>query len=174
LLQHISQQNNESYQIAARLAARLGLPRVYPVDDHTGDNVTVADTKGFGAAVQQAWDTDKARLSPLLAKENLLAHQPDLLPLYRFINRPENLAILAKSNVEPTMRSSSPQGYPQMWVGGWETRNLRMVANVRATFTQRPGARVLCIVGASHKPWFDSWLGQLQGVDIVDAEKILK
>jgi hypothetical protein len=90
------------------------------------------------------------------------------------MNRPENLAILAKSNVEPTMRSSSPQGYPQMWVGGWETRNLRMVANVRATFTQRPGARVLCIVGASHKPWFDSWLGQLQGVDIVDAEKILK
>jgi hypothetical protein len=37
-----------------------------------------------------------------------------------------------------------------------------------------PGARVLAVVGASHKPWFDSWLGQLQGVDIVDVEKVLK
>jgi hypothetical protein len=49
-----------------------------------------------------------------------------------------------------------------------------MVANIRETFRERPGARVLAIVGASHKPWFDSWLGQLQGVDIVDVEKVLK
>jgi hypothetical protein len=72
------------------------------------------------------------------------------------------------------MRSTSPEGYPRMFVGGWEVRNLRMVANIRETFRERPAARVLSIVGASHKPWFDSWLGQLQGVDIVDAEAVLK
>jgi hypothetical protein len=32
---------------------------------------------------------------------------------------------------------------------------------------------VLCIVGASHKPWFDGLLGQMQGVDVVDVEKVL-
>ena len=39
---------------------------------------------------------------------------------------------------------------------------------------QKPGARVLSIVGAAHKPWFDGWLGQLQGVEIVDAVKALE
>ena len=48
------------------------------------------------------------------------------------------------------------------------------VANIRETFRERPGARVLVVVGASHKPWFDSWLGQMQGVDIVDVRKVLK
>ena len=28
--------------------------------------------------------------------------------------------------------------------------------------------------GASHKPWLDSWLGQLQGVDIVSVAEALK
>jgi hypothetical protein len=33
---------------------------------------------------------------------------------------------------------------------------------------------VLSIVGASHKPWFDDWLGQLQGVNVVDAAQVLE
>jgi hypothetical protein len=32
----------------------------------------------------------------------------------------------------------------------------------------------LSIVGVSHKPWFDAWLGQLQGVDVVDVRGVLK
>jgi hypothetical protein len=82
--------------------------------------------------------------------------------------------VLAEANIMPSMRAISKEGYPQTWVAGWEIRNLRMVANVRETFRERPGARVLSVVGASHKPWFDSWLGQLQGVDIVDALTVLK
>lgn len=42
------------------------------------------------------------------------------------------------------------------------------------TFRERPGARVHSIVGVSHKPRFDQWLGQLQGVEIVDAATVLK
>ena len=49
-----------------------------------------------------------------------------------------------------------------------------MVANIRETFRERPSARVLSIVGVAHKPWFDGWLGQLKGVDIVDAQQVLK
>jgi hypothetical protein len=98
----------------------------------------------------------------------------DLLPLYRTINEPEYLQLRAETNVGPAMRAKSPQRYPQMWVAGWEIRNLRMVANIRETFRERPGARVVSIVGVTHKPWFDGWLGQLQGVDIVDVAKVLK
>ena len=72
------------------------------------------------------------------------------------------------------MAETSPSHYGRQYVGGWETRNLRMAANVHATFREHRGARVLSVVGASHKPWFDSLLGQMQGVDIVDAEQVLK
>jgi hypothetical protein len=80
----------------------------------------------------------------------------------------------AEANVSAQLRARSAQGYPQIWVAGWEIRNLRMVANIREAFREKPGARVLSLVGVSHKPWFDAWLGQLQGVEIVDAAQVLK
>lgn len=166
--------NNENYQIAAKLAARLGLQRVYAVDNHTGDNTSVPDIEAFGQAIQAAWHSDRAALDAAEQAQAELSKQSSLLPLYRRINGPQNLQMLAEANVATAMRSPSPQRYPQVWVAGWETRNLRMVANIRATFRERPGARVLSIVGVSHKPWFDSWLGQLSGVEIVDAEQVLK
>ncbi|GAB3355760.1 hypothetical protein [Lysobacter tyrosinilyticus] len=40
------------------------------------------------------------------------------------------------------------KNYGQLYVAGGETRNLRLVANIRAAFRERPGARVLSIVGS--------------------------
>jgi hypothetical protein len=171
-LGRIGTKNNEDFQLAARLAARLGLPRVYPVDNHTGDNLNVPDVKAYGRDIQAAWDADRAPLNELEKRQDALAQAPDLLPLYRSINDPANLRIVAENNVRAPLRAKSSAG--QLFVGGWEVRNLRMVANVRETFRERPGARVLSIVGSAHKPWFDAWLGQMQGVDIVDAEAVLK
>jgi hypothetical protein len=175
LLQDIAVANNEAYQVAARLAARLGLQRVFPIDNHTGDNVDVdeADVAAFGQALRDAWNSERAELSAREKRQQALAAADDLLPLYRYINDPVHLQALANVNVHATMSADSPEGYPRIWVGGWEVRNLRMVANIRKTFQEDPDARVLSIVGASHKPWFDAWLGQLQGVEIVDAEQVL-
>jgi hypothetical protein len=169
----IAKRNDESYQIAARLAARLGLARVHAVDNHTGDHIDVPDIKAFVRSIEAVWETGGAALKAREKGERVMASAPDLLPLYRAINEPESLRVRADANVAPMMRARSVEGYPQIWVGGWEIRNLRMVANIRETFRERPGSRVLVIVGASHKPWFDNWLGQLQGVDIVDVAQLL-
>ena len=173
-LEKIAKRNNENYLIAARLAARLGLQRVHAVDNHTGDRIDVADMDAFGKAIGAAWAEGGGALKERDTRQKALAQAPDLLPLYRYLNEPEGLEVYAEANVGPAMRARTPQRYPQIWVGGWEIRNLRMVANVRETFRERPGARVVSIVGVSHKPWFDGWLGQLQGVDIVDAQAVLK
>jgi hypothetical protein len=168
--------DNESFQIAARVAARLGLPRVFPVDDHTGDNAAIPDAEvgAYADAIRQAWSASAAQLQPLREREDALAKRGDMLALYRYINRPDVRRVQADGDVGAAMRAASPKRYAQVYVAGWETRNLRMVANIRAAFRERPGARVLSIVGASHKPWFDSLLGQMQGVEIVDAEKVLQ
>lgn len=173
-LTQLAGNRNEDYQIAARLAARLGLQRVHQVDNHTGDLIAVADEKAFGRSVEAAWKAGGAALQAQDQRYDAMALEPDLLPLYRQINQPADLLVRADGNVRAALRAASPEGYPQMWVAGWEIRNLRMVANIRETFRERPGARVLSIVGVTHKPWFDAWLGQLQGVDIVDVATVLK
>jgi hypothetical protein len=174
LLAKRGSRNNESDQIAARLAARLGLQRVYPIDDHTGDNVTVADEDAYGKAVQAAWEAARSKAKPMRDREDELKKGGDMLALYRYVNSPEVMRVAIDADFGAAMRDPSPQHYGQLYVAGWETRNLRMVANIRAAFRERPGARVLSIVGSSHKPWFDDLLGRMQGVDIVDAEKILR
>ncbi len=174
MLGQIGKRNNETFQLAARVAARLSLPRVHAIDNHTGDKIDVPDIKAFGRSIEAAWAAGGTTFKEFAEREKVASTAPDLLPLYRYINEPEHLRALAEANVIPALGAKSPQGYPQIWVAGWEIRNLRMVANIRETFRERPGARVLSIVGASHKPWFDAWLGQLQGVDMVDVAGVLK
>lgn len=174
MLEKIGKRNNENIQLGARLAAQLGLQRVHAIDNHTGDRIDVPDIKAFVRSIEAAWAASGAPLKERQKREEILSLAPDLLALYRSINHPESLRMLADANVSAAMRAKSTEGYPQMWVAGWEIRNLRMVANIRETFRERPGGRVLSIVGVSHKPWFDAWLGQLQGVDIVDIERVLQ
>lgn len=170
----IAATNNENYLIAARLAARLGLQRVHQVDNHTGDNLDIPDRKAFMVPLTAAWAASGAAMQAQKESTKSLERSADLLALYQFLNTPAALKNFAEANVKGPMQSTSPEGYPQMWVAGWETRNLRIVVNIRETFRERPGARVLSIIGASHKPWLDSLLGMLQGVDIVDTTRVLQ
>jgi len=174
MLEKLEKRKNEDDLIAAPLAAKLGLQRVHAVDNHTGDNVKVQDIKAFVKQLEAAWALNNGEMKLRRKQEESLSRADDMLPLYRFINSPESMRVHAESNVVGPIQAKSAEGYPQIWVGGWEIRNLRMVANIRETFRERPGARVLSIVGAAHKPWFDQWLSQLQGVEIVDTIEILK
>lgn len=174
MLGKLATRKSEDNLIAAPLAARLGLQRLHAVDNHTGDNLDLPDVKAFMASINAAWAMSNGEHKGLIKQFDQMSSAADLLPLYRLINDQESSRIHAESNVLGPMRASSPEKYPQIWVGGWEIRNLRMVANIRETFRERPGARVLTIVGASHKPWFDQWLGQLQGVEIVNVADVLK
>jgi hypothetical protein len=169
-----SMQNSENLQIAAQVAARLGLQRVVAIDDHTGDNVDVADAAAYGAAIQKAWDTAAAKLAPIRKRESELTGAADSLALYRYINREDVLRTVIDGDFGAALRDTSPQHYGQIYVAGWETRNLRMVANIRAALREHPGARVLAVVGSTHKAWFDMLLGRMQGVDVVDVERVLK
>ncbi|WP_223670322.1 DUF5694 domain-containing protein [Xanthomonas citri] len=164
---------DESIQIAARLAARLGLQRVYPADDHTGDNVDLGDPVAYGRAIQTAWDKAAPRARAMREHEDQLAGEDKLLELYRAINLTASQQLAIAVDFRAALSEDSPEHYGYRYVSGWEIRNLRMVSNVRASFAEQPGARVLAVVGAMHKPWFDNWLGQLQGVDIVDAAQVL-
>ena len=49
-----------------------------------------------------------------------------------------------------------------------------MAANIRAAMAEHPGARVLNIVGSSHRPWYESWMRQMSDVELVPLAPFLR
>lgn len=166
---------NESYDVAAVLAARLGLERVHAVDDHSSDGVLAYQGKDFEAAIAAHFQA--ARSHPLfvakLARDALVTDGASLLAYYRELNAPGAQDAQIRGDFGAAMAQQRP-ATPARYVGWWDVRNLRMAANVRATFAAQPGARVLNIVGASHKPWYDTYMGMMADVEVIDSAAVLR
>ncbi len=166
---------NETFDIGVVLAARLGLERVYAVDDHTADSVQGLAGPGFETAIQQIWNGPTfAEGQEYGRRSKALANGTDLVEFFRFINRPGTQRAFIASDFGRALKDATPELFGRQYVAWYEVRNLRMVANVRAAFGNRPGARVLNIVGASHKGYYDAYLDMMSDVQLVDAEAVLR
>lgn len=166
---------NETYDIAVALAARLGLNRVYAVDDHTADSIQGLAGPGLDKFLQGFWGTSKSLIADEFDRlEAAMTTGDDVLALYRLTNQPTTQREFISIDYRRAMNTPSPENYGRIYNAWNETRNLRMVANIRAAFGNKPGARVLNIVGASHKPYYDAYLGMISDVKLIDADVILK
>lgn len=170
---------NENYSIAAALAARLGLERVYPVDDHTADTALDENSpegKAYARAIEAAW---KKKPAPAVrareeALEKNLRSGADVLALYRLMNAPQTQRDTIASDMGRNAAEPSTELYGRQYVAWWETRNLRIAANIRSTLQKDPQARVLSIIGATHKGYLDAYLDMIQDIRIIDAEQFLR
>lgn len=169
---------NESTQVAGVLAARMGLERLWSVDDHSADTPDPSDpaeAKAYGEAITRAWDNEEGRQrrkkSELLEAAVL---QPDgLLAMYRAYNDPVEAMVSYRTDFGAAFAEPSPQGFGRNYLGYWETRNLRMVANIRDVLGRYPGTRMLAIVGASHKGYYEAYLNQMHDVHLNDVMPLL-
>lgn len=167
---------NENYSVAAALAARLGLERVYPVDDHTADNTAWQD-QGYQPAFDRIWSGPalKARKAAEQALEDKLGQPGAVLAMYRAYNDPSEAKAAFDTDFGAALADDTPpKQFGREYVGWWETRNLRMVANIRAALTMHPGARVLSIVGASHKGYFEAYLEMMHDIQLFDSRIVLR
>ena len=167
---------NETYSVAAVVAARLGHVRVYAVDDHTSDAVLAVAPANCSEAINRMWASPaaaelRATEAPMVAA---LTNGEAMLDYYRYINRPETLRGYIDIDHRAAVGSGGAGECGRRYVAWWETRNLRMVGNIRAAIGTRPGSRVLNIVGASHKPYYDLYLAMMADARIVDAETVLR
>ena len=167
---------NENIDIGAALAARLGLERVYPADDHSADSITATAPPSYGDAVQTAWKNQgtPAVRTEYDSRSKALTDGSAVLDFYRFLNAPKTQRESVANDMGAASRERSPEHWGRHYLAWWETRNLRMVANIRASFGARPGARVLAIVGATHKPYFDAYLDMMSDVRLIDPETVLR
>lgn len=175
-LERLRTRASEDSWIAAPLAVRMGLQRVYSVDDHTADQPDAADPQAQEAAIRKAWDNEAThqRAAQDQALHAGLKESGGLLKLYRAYNAPEAPALTYRSDFGAALVEPSPQGYGRNYVGYWETRNLRMVAHMREVLGLHPGSRMLSIVGASHKGYYEAYLHQMHDVRLVDPMSVLK
>lgn len=177
-LNKLKGRRNETSLISATLAARLGLERLWSVDDHSADTDSTdpAEQKAYVAAITSAWDNaaTRSRQAENARLEQGLARPNGLLDLYRALNAPNAPMLAYRSDFGAALTEPSPQRFGRNYVGYWETRNLRMVANIRDVLGRRPGMRLLAIVGASHKGYYEAYLNQMHDVKLVDADVVLR
>ncbi|WP_338466053.1 DUF5694 domain-containing protein [Novosphingobium sp. ZN18A2] len=170
--------SNESLLIAARLAVRLGLQRVWPIDDHTADtrDGSAQDRKAAGEAIGKAWDNPatarRKALDDALAAN--LGKPGAVLAMYRAYNDPAQAMEIYRSDFGAAMNEPSPGQYGRGYAGSWDVRNLRMAANIRDVLARHPGTRMLVFTGASHKFYLEDFLDRMSDVQLVDAEKMLR
>lgn len=167
---------NEDYLIAARLAVRLRLERVYPIDDQSDD--VAGDFDGdFSSFTSEPWYAallQDPRFALLSGSKDRLNTPDETLATYRMLNAP------AAGRADPELQwfsminRPSPHDVGRQRVGAWETRNLRMAANIREVAARLPGKRVLVVVGSAHKPWLDAYLEMMTDVGVVDAGAVLR
>ncbi len=167
---------NENIILGATIAAELGHERVYPVDDHTGDRATgPVDDKLYGPEIMVAWDNPSAhtrRKAYDAWNERVKSDASmDVIEWYRATNSPEEAWLAVAGDFGAQAGASGPYGAGRKYLAYWETRNMRMAANIREVIG--PEARVLAIVGSSHKPYYERYLGVTSDLEIVDVDGIL-
>ena len=173
MLNRRSQSINETNSIAARLAARRGLERVFPADDHGSELWVEGEREIYGARVSALWPGEG---DPCLEHFKVFddkLKEGDLIGGYRHMNSKESQRTQSNCDFKRTMNDDEPKAYGRQYTMGWEARNLRMVSLIMDAATTKPGGNVLSIVGASHKPYFEAYLDQMHDVEIVSTDTVL-
>lgn len=162
--------------IAARVAARVGLERTFSVDDQAFYAGPKPDKEAYAAAIMAAWDNPaaKARREQYDALFANLGMPGAFLEMYRVFNAPDQAELIYASDFGAALQDPSDGGLGRRYLSYWEARNLRMVANIREILGREPGTRMLAIVGASHKPYYEAYLDQMRDVDLIDVMPLLR
>lgn len=172
----LAAKRNENYIIAASLAVRLGHERLYPVDDHTGDRaIGPYDEKLYEQEITAIW-ANRAVQELRTADESWdkrVAAGEDVLGWYRWMNSPERSRLAVTGDFGAAAGAGLPGNSGRKYLAYWETRNMRMAANIREAVG--PGSmRLLAIVGAGHKAYYERYLGVSSDIEIADMDQILR
>jgi hypothetical protein len=176
MLEQRRTKHSENVLIAAGLAVRLGLERIYPVDDHTGDRAAGETDEAYGKDMTAIWNNRWAnqREAESKAWDEKLRVNGDIVGWYRWLNSPEAARLAMLGDFAAAGADQSARASGRLYLAYWETRNLRMIANIRQAIGPRPGIRALTIVGNAHKAYYERYLGMLSDVKVVSVDPLLK
>lgn len=175
LLEELGQQREEGVLLAARLAVRLGLQRLYQIDSQEDDVFNPEESEVFAQtvfpSVGELYNADPA--AKARGKVEDMTTSEAALTAYRKLNDHRIERRLSEIEWLGAMKVKTEGDVGRKRVSAWEARNLRMAANIREASARAPGGRVLVIVGASHKLWLEAYLSMMSDIEIVPTDTIL-
>lgn len=168
--------NNEIKLIAINVAMKHKHVRLYPMDDHLDKDQYLALMPKLMPSMKKSEAAKKIGASEYVTKIKTLMKQgaetKDWDTLYRWLNGGEyqrqvlndewRLFLDKDLAVEPALAR----------VALWEVRNLNMVSNIMRLVADNVGGEVLVIVGANHKVFFESYLRNMIGVEVVQYNEL--
>lgn len=169
----------ETSSIGLRLAQRLGHATIAQIDDQQDVDIirevfeemstALEQNEAYQAyreSVRQRGAVDRKKL------EEAIGHG-DLLPLFLHWNSPEyQQADMEQWQV--LLRTHLPSKYDRRRVAQWEVRNMNSASHIRRVTAYHPGGRVLVIVGASHKPFYEAYLSQMIDLELVQLRDLVE
>ncbi|RZK32418.1 MAG: hypothetical protein EOO57_15020 [Hymenobacter sp.] len=170
---------NEMSSVAARLAADLGLERVYGAEDHLSD-VAQPDFATFKAAVAAEpgqvdlfkHNTPTFHAVPEESMKMATA-AAEVMPVMKWKNSPRFAELDADAQWLSMLRSEKMGRVGRQRVAAWEAQNLRMAVTIREATAPIAGGRALLLVGAAHKPFIEAYLRTLTDIELVSVPAML-
>lgn len=168
---------DERVQIGYRLAHRMGLTRVYAIDEQEGDG----EPTYFPFEAVHNWAHANGRAEDLAAMHATIAARmtdleqrqrtQDVGSILAFMNGPESAAE-DKAFHYALMQFGAGEAQPGAVLNGrWFTRNAEIFA--RLMQTAEPGDRIVVVYGAGHASWLRDMVQTTPGFRLVDPDDYL-
>lgn len=168
---------DERVQIGYRLAHRLGLTRVYAIDEQEGDGEPTyfpyeavfdwAKANGRAADLEAMNQTIAVRVADLEQRQRTQA----VGPILAFMNGPEPAAE-DKAFHYALMTFGGGDAQPGAVLNGrWFTRNTEIFA--RLMQAAKPGDRIVVVYGAGHSFWLRELVQNTPGFRLVEPDDYL-
>lgn len=166
---------NENRLIGVEMAKRIGLQKLAAMDDHSADIIQTRAPESLDPVIQSAWGKVHPLESELAQRKKGSFGTPEqVIDDYLFVNSPAYQRYTIEEDFGQAAATPDEDAVARQYVAWWQARGLRMTANVIEAAGNQPGARVLVIVGSSHKAYFDAYLDQMHDVELVSVEAVLK
>ncbi len=169
---------NEITSIAARLAADVGLERVYGSGDHASD-VALPDNKDMQAAVaaepglKDLFNHNTKAFRAFPEDTMKLGSADQVMPMFKWKNSPRFAELDADAQWFSMLRSTKMGKVGRQRVAAWEAQNLQMAVAIREATASIAGGRALLVVGAAHKPFIEAYLRMFTDIEIVSVPDML-
>jgi len=176
-LRRFAQSPNEITSIGLALAQRLNHSIITPVDDHMDSDIivdifedltkTIREHEAYHSFVH-LYEQYKMKEAEMISDA---VHDEDLFPLFEKWNSPEYLD-LNMEQFKLYFRTDLQNRWDRRRMAQREVRDLNIASNVRRLSAYHPGERILVIIGASHKPFLDTYLSNMVDIEIVHLHEL--
>ncbi|WP_300528388.1 DUF5694 domain-containing protein [Maricaulis sp.] len=165
---------NELVSLGAVLGARLDHVRLHAMDDRIANRVYARSRPGGGAVMQSIWAENIDGFDEATAEAEALLGSPEgVLAYYRAVNASDYHRRLVANDFGPAATTTENDNISRHYLAWWQSRGLRMAANIVDAASVTPGARILVIVGYSHKAYVEAYLDPMHDFQIIPLDSVL-